>query len=81
MYKTNVFDTGTAGTDEENPSGSNEYYSLAGHMSSTATASHIAKTEVVRDTDSFADIVRGLHVFGRKVLRSGALYSGVLRHA
>ena len=50
-------------------------------MSSSATASHIAKTEVVRDTDSFADIVRGLHVFGRKVLRSGALYSGVLRHA
>ena len=47
-------------------------------MSSSATASHIAKTEVVRDTDSFADIVRGLHVFGRKVLRSDAVYSGVL---
>jgi len=78
MYKTNVFDTGTAGTDEETPSGSNEYYSLAGHMSSTATASHIAKTEVVRDTESFADIVRGLHVFGRKVLRSGAVYSSTL---
>ena len=78
MYKTNVFDTGTAGTDEVNPSGSNEYYSLAGHMSSTATASHIAKTEVVRDTDSFADIVRGLHVFGRKVLRSGAVFSSTL---
>ena len=58
-----------------------DYYLLGGHMSSSATASHIAKTEVVRDTDSFADIVRGLHVFGRKVLRSGALYSGVLRHA
>ena len=78
MYKTIVFDTGTAGTDEVNPSGSNEYYSLAGHMSSTATASHIAKTEVVRDTDSFADIVRGLHVFGRKVLRSGAVFSSTL---
>lgn len=78
MYKTNVFDTGTAGTDEVNPSGSNEHYSLAGHMSSTATASHIAKTEVVRDTDSFADIVRGLHVFGRKVLRSGAVFSSTL---
>ena len=38
----------------------------------------IAKTEVVRDTESFADIVRGLHVFGRKVLRSGAVYSSVL---
>ena len=48
-------------------------YGLFGHMSSTATANAIAKTEVVRDTDSFADIVRGLHVFGRKVLRSVAL--------
>ena len=46
---------------------------LFGHMSSTATANAIAKTEVIRDPDSFSDIVRGLHVFGRKVLRSEAL--------
>ena len=52
---------------------SNYYKVLYGHMSSTATANAIAKTEVVRDPDSFADIVRGLHVFGRKVLRSAAL--------
>ena len=52
---------------------SNYYKVLYGHMSSTATANAIAKTEVVRDPDSFADIVRGLHVFGRKVLRSEAL--------
>ena len=41
---------------------------LAGHMSSTSTASHIAKTEVVRSTESFSDVIRGLHVFGQKVL-------------
>jgi len=83
VYKTNVFaKAGTSGTDTSEPSGSSaDYYFLGGHMSSTATASHIAKTEVVRDTESFADIVRGLHVFGRKVLRSAAVYSGVLRHA
>ena len=52
---------------------SNYYKVLYGHMSSTATANAIAKTEVVRDPDSFSDIVRGLHVFGRKVLRSEAL--------
>jgi len=46
---------------------------LSGHMSSTATANHIAKIEVIRDTDSFSDVVRGLHVFGRKVLRDTAL--------
>ena len=52
---------------------SNYFKVMFGHMSSTATANAIAKTEVVRDPDSFADIVRGLHVFGRKVLRSEAL--------
>ena len=46
---------------------SNYFKVMFGHMSSTATANQIAKTEVVRDPDSFADIVRGLHIFGRKV--------------
>ena len=52
---------------------SNYYKIMSGHMSAVATANHIAKTEVVRDPDSFADIVRGLHVFGRKVIRSKGL--------
>ena len=52
---------------------SNFFKILSGHMSSTATANHIAKIEVIRDTDSFSDVVRGLHVFGRKVLRDTAL--------
>ena len=51
---------------------------LAGHLSSTATASHIAKTEVVRSTETFSDIVRGLHVFGRKVLRPEAICRAVV---
>ena len=58
--------------------GSGEFPIIAGHMSSTATASHIAKTEVVRSTETFSDIVRGLHVFGRKVLRPEALVRGVV---
>jgi hypothetical protein len=61
--------------------GSGEFALLAGHMSSTATASHIAKTEVVRSTETFSDIVRGLHVFGRKVLRPEALVRGVVTFA
>ena len=48
---------------------------LAGHMSSTATAQTITNTEVLRDPDSFGDIVRGLHVYGAQVLRSEALVS------
>ena len=58
--------------------GSGENAIMAGHMSSTATASHIAKTEVVRDTGTFSDIVRGLHVFGSKVLRPESLVRGVV---
>ena len=48
---------------------------LAGHMSSTCTAQTIVNTEVIRDPDSFGDIVRGLHVYGAKVLRPEALVS------
>ena len=48
---------------------------LAGHMSSTATAQTITSTEVLRDPDSFGDIVRGLHVYGAKVLQASALVS------
>ena len=48
---------------------------IAGHMSATATAQTITSTEVIRDPDSFGDIVRGLHVYGATVLRPGALVS------
>jgi len=46
---------------------------LGGHMSSTATANTILSTEVIRDPSSFGDIVRGLHVYGAKVLRDDAM--------
>jgi hypothetical protein len=48
---------------------------IAGHMSAAATAQAITSTEVIRDPDSFGDIVRGLHVYGSKVLRPEALVS------
>ena len=48
---------------------------MAGHISSTATANTILSTEVLRDPTSFGDIVRGLHVYGAKVLRPEALIS------
>jgi len=46
---------------------------MAGHISAVATANTILSTEVLRDPSSFGDIVRGLHVYGAKVLRSEAL--------
>jgi hypothetical protein len=42
---------------------------VAGHDSAVATAQQINKTEAYRDPDSFADIVRGMHLYGRKILR------------
>lgn len=47
---------------------------IAGHDSAVATASQINKTESYRSHDTFADVVRGLHLFGRKILRPEALY-------
>ena len=46
---------------------------VAGHDSSVATAEQINKTETYRDPDSFADIVRGMHLYGRKILRPEGL--------
>lgn len=70
-YKSNNLPAGGTGAAG---SGANNYSTiLAGHMSSTATVSQIAKVETFRDPDSFADVVRGLHMYGRKVLRTEAV--------
>lgn len=42
---------------------------VGGHDSAFATAEQINKTETFRDPDSFSDICRGLHMYGRKILR------------
>ena len=83
-YKSTALNS-TAGTDQVTLSGvatdASENIIMAGHISAAATASHIAKTEVVRSTESFSDVVRGLHVFGRKVLRPEALVRGIIDFA
>ena len=57
---------GTAGSANQN---TNYGVMVAGHDSAVATAQQITKTESYRDPDSFADIVRGMHLYGRKILR------------
>lgn len=54
-------------------SSANVNFIVAGHDSAVATASQINKTEKIRSQNTFADIVRGLHLYGRKVLRPEAL--------
>ena len=65
MYKSNNIASPTTATGKV----------LAGHISSVSTAQTITSTEVIRDPDSFGDIVRGLHVYGAKVIRPEALVS------
>jgi hypothetical protein len=61
---------GTTGTANQN---ANFGVIVAGHDSAVATAEQINKTETYRDPDSFADIVRGMHLYGRKILRPEAI--------
>jgi hypothetical protein len=46
---------------------------LFGHISAVSAASAMNKVETVRDTATFSDIVRGLMVWGRKVLRDDSV--------
>jgi hypothetical protein len=61
-----------------NYSGSN-WIIQAGHPSAITFANQIVKTEALRLQTKFADAVRGLHVYGAKVMRPGAA-RGRLRH-
>ena len=46
---------------------------VAGHDSAVSVADQIAKTESFRSPDTFADIVRGMQLYGRKILRPEGL--------
>ena len=64
---------GTGPSTVGGPNTSNMGIIVAGHSSAIATAEQINKTETYRDPDSFADIVRGMHLYGRKILKPEAL--------
>ncbi len=61
---------GTSGTTAQD---ANYGVILAGQDEAVASAEQINKVENYRDPDSFADIVRGMHLYGRKILRPEAL--------
>lgn len=61
---------GTTGTSAQS---TNYGVLVAGHRSAIATAEQINKTETYRDPNSFADVVRGMHLYGRKILRPEAI--------
>ena len=59
------------------PQSTNYGVIVAGHDTAVAAAEQINKVETYRDPDSFADIVRGMHLYGRKVLRPEAMVSAI----
>lgn len=61
------------GTIDNNGSSSHYGVIVAGQMSAAATAQQLEKTEHYRDPYSFGDIVRGMHMYGRKILRAQGL--------
>jgi hypothetical protein len=77
VYKSNNLPyAGTgAGTADADGSDTNFGVVVAGHQSCVATAQQISKTESFRSPDTFADVVRGMNLFGRKILRPEALFT------
>lgn len=75
IYKSNNLPS--AGSGPAATTSSDYGWVLAGHDSAIATAEAINKVEKLRDPDSFADVVRGLHMYGRKVLRPEALVGAI----
>jgi len=68
MYKSNNLPTNDLSS--ATPAGSaTAPVALFGQMSAVACATNLKIVESLRSTTTFADIVRGLMVFGRKVLR------------
>lgn len=75
MHKSNnlpFLGTG-AGTTAADGSSTNYGVIISGHKSALATAQQISKTESFRSPNTFADVVRGLHLYGRKLLRSESI--------
>lgn len=66
VYQSNLLATGTGGD-------AGKTLALAGHPKATCFASQFVKTETVRLTDTFGDGVRGLKVYGYKVVVPDAL--------
>lgn len=77
VYKSNNLPYLGTGADTTASAGSEENFGIivAGHDSAVATAEQIAKTEKFRSPDSFSDVVRGMQLYGRKILRPEGLFT------
>jgi hypothetical protein len=75
IYMSNSLPRVGTGPTTVGTTGQNTNYGVivAGHSSAVASAENITKTETFRSQETFADVVRGLHVYGRKLVRPEAI--------
>lgn len=69
------------GTIDNNGSSAHYGVIIAGQRAAVASAEQISKTESFRSPDAFADVVRGMHLYGRKILRPQALLRAIWNRA
>jgi hypothetical protein len=79
LYESNNLPTNGSGPDATAGGATNWGTIIFGHMSAAATVSQIAKCETFRSQTRFADVVRGLHMYGKGIIRPEALV--VVRYA
>lgn len=75
VYRSNNLPTAASGTDSSNK------YVIVGSRYATTVAQQINSVEAMRHPDKFADQVRGLHVYGVKVIRDESLVVADVRIA
>jgi len=77
VYKSNNLPYVGTGPDTTASAGSEDNFGVivAGHDSAIASAQQLSKTETFRSPDTFSDIVRGMQLYGRKILRPEAIFT------
>ncbi|UAW59002.1 putative coat protein [Roseobacter phage CRP-212] len=77
VYKSNNLPYVGTGPDTTASGGSEDNFGVivAGHDSAIASAQQLNKTETFRSPDTFSDIVRGMQLYGRKILRPEAIFT------
>lgn len=83
MYKSNNLPYIGNGPSNISNTGSEHSFGVvvAGHDSAVATATQINKVETFRSPTQFSDIVRGMNLYGRKILRPEALITACYNKA
>ena len=83
LYGSNSLPLLGTGPDTVDVNGSTVNFGVisAGHTTGVSSASQITKTERLRMENSFGDLVRGLHLYGRKIIRPEALVRAAYNRA